>query len=158
VIRPTDIQELRTMKSRFSAVTFAFLLVSALAACSSPAASTAEPEPTQAAEESEAAATESAAAEESEAAGGGETVSIDNSVFAPSELTIAAGTEVTFENADSFGHTVTEGTDGTPVDDPIVDEDIGASGTVSVVFDEPGTYEITCRIHPSMQMTITVEG
>jgi plastocyanin len=146
------------MKSRFSAVTIALLLVCALAACSSPAASTAEPEPTQAAEESEPEATESAAAEESEAAAGEETVMIDGSQFDPSELTIATGTEVSFVNADSFAHTVTEGTDGTPVDDPIVDEEIAQNGTVSVVFDEPGTYEITCKIHPSMQMTITVEG
>jgi len=29
---------------------------------------------------------------------------------------------------------------------------------VRVTFDEPGTYEITCKIHPSMQMTITVEA
>ena len=140
------------MKSRFSAVTLALLLVCALAACSSPAASTDAPEPTQAADESE------PAAEESEAAAGEETVRIDGSQFDPSELTIAVGTEVSFVNADSFAHTVTEGTDGTAVDDPIVDEEIAQNGTVSVTFDEPGTYEITCRIHPSMQMTITVEG
>jgi plastocyanin len=139
------------MKSRFSAITFALLLVCALAACSSPAASTDEQEPTPAAAESE-------AAEPSEAAAGGETVTIDGSQFDPSELTIAAGTEVTFENADGFDHTVTEGTDGTAVDDPIVDEEIEADGTVSVTFDEPGTYDITCKIHPSMHMTITVEG
>jgi plastocyanin len=141
------------MKSRFSAVTLALVVVGALAACASPAASTAEPEPTQAADESQSPATE-----ESQAAGGGETVSLDGSRFSPAELTIPAGTEVTFENGDSFAHTVTEGTDGTPVDDPIVDEDIAAGATVSVMFDEPGTYEITCRIHPSMQMTVTVEG
>ena len=29
---------------------------------------------------------------------------------------------------------------------------------VPVTFDEPGTYNITCKIHPSMNMTITVEG
>jgi plastocyanin len=156
MICPTDHQELRMMQSRFSAVTLVLLMVCALVACSSPAATTVEPEPTQAADESEPA--EESAAEESEPAAGGDTVTIDGSAFEPSELTVAAGTEVTFENADSFAHTVTEGTDGTPVDDPIVDEEIAQNGTVSVTFDEPGTYDITCRIHPSMQMTITVEG
>ena len=29
---------------------------------------------------------------------------------------------------------------------------------MSVTFDEPGTYDITCEIHPSMQMTVIVEG
>jgi plastocyanin len=26
-----------------------------------------------------------------------------------------------------------------------------------IVLDEPGTYDVTCLIHPSMQLTITVE-
>ena len=86
--------------------------------------------------------------------GGGETVSMANTQFTPSELTIPAGTTVTF--TDTSGHTVTEGTDGEPVDDPIVDEDGGSD--IDVTFDEPGTYNITCKIHPTMNMTITVEG
>ena len=86
--------------------------------------------------------------------GGGETVSMANTQFTPSELTVPAGTTVTF--TDTSGHTVTEGTDGEPVDDPIVDEDGGSD--IDVTFDEPGTYNITCKIHPTMNMTITVEG
>jgi plastocyanin len=85
---------------------------------------------------------------------GGETVSMANTTFTPSTLTVPAGTTVTF--TDTSGHTVTEGTDGVAVEDPIVDEDGGSD--VDVVFDEPGTYNITCKIHPSMNMTITVEG
>lgn len=104
----------------------------------------------------------SSATESSDAGGGGddgggdtgETVSMANTTFTPSTLTIAAGTTVTF--TDTSGHTVTEGTDGTAVDDPIVDEEGGSD--VSVTFDEAGTYNITCKIHPSMNMTITVEG
>jgi plastocyanin len=84
----------------------------------------------------------------------GETVSMANTTFTPSTLTVPAGTTVTF--TDTSGHTVTEGTDGVAVEDPIVDEDGGSD--VDVVFDEPGTYNITCKIHPSMNMTITVEG
>jgi plastocyanin len=85
-------------------------------------------------------------------------VRIKNSAYDPPELTIAAGTEVTFVNADRFAHTVTEGTDGEAVADPIVDEEVEQGGTVRVTFDEPGTYTITCRIHSSMLITITVEG
>ena len=86
--------------------------------------------------------------------GGGETVSLAGFAFSPSELTIPAGTTVTF--TDTANHTVTEGTDGEAVDDPIVDEQGGSD--IDVTFDEPGTYNITCKIHPDMNMTITVEG
>lgn len=85
-------------------------------------------------------------------------VMIDDPDFIPEMLTVAVGTEVTWLNADPYEHTVTEGTDGDAVDDPFVDEDVPADGTVSLRFDEPGTYEITCQIHPTMQMTVIVEG
>ena len=84
----------------------------------------------------------------------GETVSLAGGTVAPSTLTIAAGTTVTF--TDTTGHTVTEGSDGQAVDDPIVDEAGGAD--VDVTFEEAGTFNITCKIPPSMNMTITVEG
>lgn len=109
-------------------------------------------------EASQAEASEAASAAPSEAEAATERVRLTTSQFDPTELTIAAGTEVLFLNASGFDHTVTEGTGGQPVDDPIVDEEIAANGTVQVTFDEPGTYEITCRIHPTMQLTITVEG
>ena len=85
----------------------------------------------------------------------GETVSLSGGAFSPAELTIPSGTTVSFTN--STGHTVTEGTDGEAVADPIVDEP-GSSEPIEVTFDEPGTYNITCKIHPNMNMTITVEG
>jgi plastocyanin len=85
--------------------------------------------------------------------GDGETVSLSGSQFSPATLTIAAGTTVTFTN--TAGHTVTEGTGGQAVDDPIIDEQGGSD--IVFTFDEPGTYPLTCRIHTSMQMTITVE-
>jgi len=100
--------------------------------------------------------TESSAADNGGDGGGsaGETVSMANTTFTPSTLTIAAGTTVTF--TDTAGHTVTEGTDGVAVDNPIVDEDGGSD--VEVTFPDAGTFNITCKIHPSMNMTITVEG
>jgi plastocyanin len=147
------------MTKRLRALLIGALLTFGLAACADNASeSTTPPSPT--AEASEPAESEAPASEpaESEAAASEERVRIDNSTFDPEELTIAAGTEVQWVNADSFGHTVTEGTDGQAVDDPIVDEEIAQNGTVSVTFEEPGTYNITCKIHPSMNMTITVEG
>ena len=29
---------------------------------------------------------------------------------------------------------------------------------ITVTFDEAGTFNLTCKIHPSMNMTVTVEG
>jgi plastocyanin len=85
---------------------------------------------------------------------GGNTVSLSGGAFSPTSLTVAVGDTVTFTA--TGGHTVTEGSNGTAVDDPIVDETGGAD--IEVTFDEPGRYNITCRIHPAMNMTITVEG
>jgi plastocyanin len=84
-------------------------------------------------------------------------VRLADSDFDPAELTIAAGTEVVFVNGDDYGHTITEGRDGRAAEDPFVDEELEQE-PVSVTFDEPGTFELTCRIHPTMNMTITVEG
>ena len=117
-------------------------LVLLLAACSSSTASSAP------------AAAGGGASDDGGSGGGGETVSLAGFAFSPSELTIPAGTTVTF--TDTANHTVTEGTDGEAVDDPIVDEQGGSD--IDVTFDEPGTYNITCKIHPDMNMTITVEG
>jgi plastocyanin len=84
----------------------------------------------------------------------GETVSLAGGAFSPTSLTIPAGTTVTFTN--TAGHTVTEGQNGQAADDPIIDEEGGSD--ITFTFDEPGTYNLTCRIHQAMNMTVTVEG
>ncbi len=115
------------------------ILAMALAACSSA--------------ESSSSAVESVAESDGGEAGG-DTVSLAGGQFSPSELTIPVGTTVTF--TDTANHTVTEGTDGEAVDDPIVDEQGGED--IEVTFDEAGTFNITCTIHPTMNLTVTVEG
>jgi len=86
------------------------------------------------------------------------TVEMDGSDFIPEQLTIAAGTEVIFVNVSAFEHNVTEGRGGRAVEDPFVDVDVPEGDSEGVTFDEPGTFEITCRIHPTMDLTVTVEG
>lgn len=132
-------------------------LVLILAACSSGTPSATDT-PSEAASEAPSQAASESATPSEDGGAEGATVRIDGSAFDPAELTVAVGTEVTWVNADAFGHTVTDGTDGQAVEDPIVDEPIDQNGSVSVAFDQPGTYEITCAIHPSMQMTVIVEG
>jgi plastocyanin len=134
----------RSRRATLAALLVALMLT--LAACGGGAASSAP------ADDDDGAA--SSAPADDGGGGGGETVSLSGGTFSPSTLTIPAGTTVTF--TDTTGHTVTEGSDGQAVDDPIVDESGGAD--VVVMFDEAGTFDITCKIHPNMNMTITVEG
>jgi plastocyanin len=92
------------------------------------------------------------------AGAGGDQVELTGFAFSPGELTVAPGTTVTFVNNDTSPHTVTEGSDGTAADGARFDEEIAAGEEVTVTFDDAGTYEITCTLHPEMNMTVTVEG
>lgn len=151
------------MTHRPGALLAMLTLALALVGCTD-AASTGEPTDTAAPSEpavseapaSEAPASEAPASQEPDAAQA--EVLIQEPNFVPELLTVAVGTEVTWVNGDSYSHTVSEGTDGDVVDDPIVDDEVAPDGTVNVTFDEPGTYDITCQIHPTMQMTVVVEG
>lgn len=132
-------------------------LALASAACTTPAVA---PTPTSTATAASASPTESSSPEASasHAAGEGASVDMELSRFDPEQLTSPVGTKVTFANVAPFEHTVTEGTGGQAVEDPIIDEEVGAGGSIDFTFDEAGVYDITCRIHPTMQLTITVEG
>jgi plastocyanin len=135
-------------------------LVLVLAACTGGGTTTTTSSPSASASASESAA-ESAAesTEESGApAGEGESVMLQDFAFSPSELTIPVGTTVTFMNMDSAPHTATNGSDGEAASDAAFDLQLAPSGgTGEFTFDEAGTYQVTCKIHPAMNMTITVE-
>lgn len=74
------------------------------------------------------------------------------------DITIIAGSSVTFLNDDEFGHTVTNGVDGVAAVDALFDVSLSAGATSEpIVFDTPGVYDVTCKVHPTMHMTITVE-
>jgi plastocyanin len=78
-------------------------------------------------------------------------VLIKDFMYAPMSLTVKAGTTVTWVNLDDEPHNV------------ISDTGLFRSGgfdtneTFSYRFDKPGTYHITCSIHPRMLATIVVE-
>jgi plastocyanin len=105
---------------------------------------------------SEAAASEAAAP--SDDAGSGRNVTLTDFAFSEGELTVAAGTVVTFRNAGSAPHTVTEGTDGVEAADSTFNEQVAPGDEVEITFDEAGTFEVTCLLHPQMNMTVVVEG
>jgi plastocyanin len=82
------------------------------------------------------------------------------SQFSPTNLTVSAGTRVTWKNGDSFPHTVASAT-GSP--ESYNSGSVGAGGTFSQTFGSPGTYPYYCTIHGTngspptgMHGTITV--
>ncbi|HEU5004830.1 MAG TPA: cupredoxin family copper-binding protein [Candidatus Saccharimonadales bacterium] len=79
-------------------------------------------------------------------------VSIANMAFSPADITVKKGTTVTWTNNDSIEHTVTEndGKNG-PSAPPL------ASGkSYSFTFNETGTFNYHCSIHPEMTGSVTV--
>ncbi len=69
--------------------------------------------------------------------------------FSFSQGSGTAGTEFTLTNNDDFAHTVTDR-------DGAFDVRVEGGSTAPLTIDRAGTYEIFCRIHPSMSGTITV--
>jgi plastocyanin len=88
-------------------------------------------------------------------AGGAETVDIPSISFEPAELTVTAGTTVTWTNTDDLPHTVTKESGPGP------DFDSGdlepGSGEFEQTFDQKGTIEYVCTIHPGQAGTVIVE-
>ncbi|HZY84225.1 MAG TPA: cupredoxin family copper-binding protein [Gemmataceae bacterium] len=80
-------------------------------------------------------------------------VTIDQFAYSPPELTVTAGTRVTWVNRDDVPHTVTS------VEKP---RRFG-SGTLDTDdqfthrFTTPGTYEYFCAVHPKMTARVIVK-
>jgi len=81
-------------------------------------------------------------------------VTIERSRFEPDELVVPAGAEVTWTNDDPFAHTVTAADDSSLAFDS---GEMAEGDTFAQVFDEAGTYEYFCEIHPTMRSTVVVE-
>ena len=77
-------------------------------------------------------------------------VSQKNKTFAPGELTVKKGQKVVFQNDDQVAHNVfsREAQFNLKVQAP--------GDRKSVEFDEPGTYEVRCAIHPKMLLKVKV--
>ena len=83
-------------------------------------------------------------------------ITISGASFGP-DRTIGAGTTVTFMNMDPIKHTATNGTNGTPAAGSLFDLQLDAGTSASFAFANPGTYHVTCTIHPTVNLTITVQ-
>jgi len=71
-------------------------------------------------------------------------------MFAPTSLTVAAGSTVTWTNKDGEPHTVVS--EGGLFRSAALD----TNESFSFRFDKPGTYRYMCTIHPRMVGTIVV--
>jgi plastocyanin len=100
--------------------------------------------------------------------GGGNVVTMGNSTFGQTSITITKGSTITFKNdapasSGSF-HQLRNGSNGTVTQEPgaptINSPDIqpGQSWTTPP-FNSDGTFHIFCTIHPTtMNLTVTVTG
>lgn len=80
--------------------------------------------------------------------GGTASVTIQNFAFVPGTLTITRGTTVTWVNQDPVSHSV--------VSDAFRSTTLSKGSAYSFTFENAGTYQYHCGIHPSMTGTITV--
>ncbi len=78
-------------------------------------------------------------------------VKIDNFSFSPPTLTVKAGTQITWTNADDIPHTVVSNDQS--FKSKVLDTDEKFTFTAS----KPGTYPYYCSIHPKMTGKIVVE-
>lgn len=87
------------------------------------------------------------AAEEKKAA---VTVTVDNFSFTPKELTVAAGTTITWVNHDDVPHTVVS------TDKKFRSKALDTDDQFSFTFTDAGTYAYFCSVHPIMTGKIIV--
>ena len=77
------------------------------------------------------------------------TIDIKGSAFVPTTITVPSETTVTWTNKDSATHTIT----GNNFDSGPLSQD----QTFSQVFNETGTFDYYCKIHPSMRGRVIVQ-
>lgn len=90
-------------------------------------------------------------AEPTPSEGGAQVEATGGMQFEPATVEIEAGESVTWTNSGGVRHTVTSTSDSMDFDEPL-----GSDDSVTVTFDEPGTYEYECTIHPGMTGTVVV--
>jgi plastocyanin len=70
---------------------------------------------------------------------------MQGSAFNPTTRTVVAGTAVTWLNKDGLQHTVTSS--AVPAGATAFNTTINPAGSLTLVFNAPGTYQYFCTIH-----------
>ncbi len=78
------------------------------------------------------------------------TINISNFAFAPSELAVTAGTVVVWKNLDSVSHLVSSPGN-------FESAQLAQGEEYRFTFSTAGTFDYTCKIHPSMKGKIIVK-
>ena len=124
-------------------ITALLVLVVLISGCTYGPKTTPQPTPAQSVTTTTPATTQPATAPASAAM-----VEIKGFAFNPATTTISKGTTVTWTQEDSAQHTVTGNT---------FSSDILSQGqTFSYTFNDTGTFEYNCHIHPSMRGKVVV--
>ncbi|MGI0047198.1 MAG: cupredoxin domain-containing protein [Nitrosotalea sp.] len=89
--------------------------------------------------------------------GSGPNCSQTNNCFNPNVVNVAPGTTVEWQNHDTVSHTVTSGNPSDNQTGTIFDSSLIAAGkSFSFTFNNPGTYNYFCQVHPWMTGQVIV--
>jgi len=78
-------------------------------------------------------------------------IKIDNFIFGPATLTVAAGTTVTWINRDDIPHKVAS------TDEVFKSKALDTDDKFSYTFSKAGTYPYFCSLHPKMTGKVVVQ-
>lgn len=78
-------------------------------------------------------------------------ITIDNFSFTPKEVTVAAGTTITWVNRDDMPHTVVS------PDKKFRSKALDTDDQFTFTFTDAGTYDYFCSVHPMMTGKIIVK-
>ena len=73
--------------------------------------------------------------------------------FSSADLAVSKGQMVVFMNDDKTPHNITVNGDGVNLNSGLQPPGV----EFKVPFSKPGTYAVSCGIHPKMKMTVTVK-
>jgi len=79
-------------------------------------------------------------------------IEISNMQFSPARVVVKSGSQVTWEQQDAAPHVVISSNSN-----ELRSSTLRSGQSYTHTFNEPGTYEYYCSLHPSMRGTIVVE-
>jgi len=81
-----------------------------------------------------------------------------NMCYMPYNAALDLGGEAMWHNVDTMAHTVSSGTPAEGLDDVFDSSLVAAGGMFSYKFEEAGTYDYFCMVHPWMTGIVTVSA
>ena len=82
----------------------------------------------------------------------------NNMCYMPYNAALGIGGEAVWHNVDTMAHTVSSGTPAEGLDDVFDSSLVTAGGMFSYKFEEAGTYDYFCMVHPWMTGIVTVSA